>query len=64
MSQGTRESIVALWVTLIVVGSIVALMAREADPLPGDLTLTRWLQDWLPPDGLMGSLLTYISRVV
>jgi membrane-associated phospholipid phosphatase len=64
VSTGTRESIVALWVTLIVVGSIVALMAREAGPLPSDLTLTRWLQDWLPPDGLMGSLLTYTSRVV
>ena len=64
MSTGTRESIVALWVTLIVVGSILALMAREAGLLPGDLTLTRWLQDWLPPDGLMGSLLTYASRVV
>ncbi len=64
MSTSARQSVIVLWVTLIVFGSILALMAQGAGPLPGDLTLTRWLQDSLPLDGLMGSLLGYISRIV
>ncbi len=64
MSTSARQSVIALWVTLIVFGSILALMAHGAGPLPGDLTLTRWLQDSLLLDGLMGSLLGYISRIV
>ena len=53
--MGSKRSILALWIVLLLVGSILALMARGAGPLPGDLALTRWLQDWLPPDGLIGS---------
>ena len=58
MSTSTRRSVVALWVTLAFAGSILAFMAQGPGPLPGDLTVTRWLQEWLPPDGLIGSLLT------
>jgi len=32
--------------------------------LPGDLALTRWLQEWLPPDGLVGSVIGYAGRLV
>ena len=64
MSTGTRRSIVAFWVALVLAGSILGLLARGAGPLPGDLTATRWLQESLPPEGLMGSLLTYTGRLV
>lgn len=64
MSRGARRSVIALGVTLTAVGSLLALAARGAGPLPGDLALTRWLQDWLPPDDLAGSLLPYTSRIV
>ena len=64
MSTGTRRSVVALWVALVFAGSILGLLARGAGPLPGDLTATRWLQESLPPEGLMGSLLTYTGRLV
>jgi hypothetical protein len=63
-STSTRRSVVALWVTLAFAGSILAFMAQGPGPLPGDLTVTRWLQEWLPPDGLSGSLLTYTGRLV
>jgi membrane-associated phospholipid phosphatase len=64
VSRGARRSVIALWVTLTAVGSLLALTARGAGPLPGDLALTRWLQGWLPPDDLAGSLLPYTSRIV
>jgi hypothetical protein len=64
VSTSTRRSVVALWVALVLAGSILGLMARGAGPLPGELTATRWLQESLPPDGLMGSLLTYTGRLV
>ena len=64
MSTGTRRSVVALWVALVFAGSILGLLARGVGPLPGDLTATRWLQESLPPEGLMGSLLTYTGRLV
>jgi membrane-associated phospholipid phosphatase len=64
VSTGTRRSVVALWVALVFAGSILGLLARGVGPLPGDLTATRWLQESLPPEGLMGSLLTYTGRLV
>jgi hypothetical protein len=64
VSLGTRRSFVALWIALLLVGSILALMSRGAGPLPGDLALTRWLQEWLPPDGLIESSLAYVGRLV
>lgn len=64
MNTGARRSAIALWVALVLAGSILALMARGAGPLPGDLALTRWLQEWPPPDGPAGSLLAYASRLV
>jgi len=64
VNTGTRRSAIALWVALVLAGSILALMTRGAGPLPGDLALTRWLQEWPPPDGPAGSLLAYASRLV
>jgi membrane-associated phospholipid phosphatase len=64
VSTSTRRSVVALWLALVLAGSILGLMARGAGPLPGELTMTRWLQESLPPDGLIGSLLTYTGRLV
>jgi membrane-associated phospholipid phosphatase len=64
VSTSTRRSLLALWVALVLAGSILGLMARGAGPLPVDLTVTRWLQESLPPEGLMGSLLTYTGRLV
>jgi membrane-associated phospholipid phosphatase len=64
VSKSTRRSVVALWLALVLAGSILGLMARGAGPLPGELTMTRWLQESLPPGGLMGSLLTYTGRLV
>ena len=64
MSMGTRRSVVALWIASLFAGSILAFVAREAGPLPGDLALTRWLQEWLPPEGLIESSLAYAGRLV
>jgi membrane-associated phospholipid phosphatase len=62
--MGTRRSVVALWIALLLAGSILAFMARGAGPLPGDLTATRWLQEQVPPGGLIGSSLAYAGRLV
>ncbi len=62
--MGTRRTGVALWIALLLAGSILAFMARGAGPLPGDLALTRWLQEWLPPDGLVGSSPAYVGHLV
>jgi membrane-associated phospholipid phosphatase len=62
--MGTRRSVVALWIALLLAGSILAFMARGAGPLPGDLTTTRWLQEQVPPGGLIGSSLSYAGRLV
>jgi undecaprenyl-diphosphatase len=62
--MGTRRSVVALWIALLLAGSILAFMARGAGPLPGDLTATRWLQEQVPPGGLIGSSLSYVGRLV
>ena len=64
MSRGVKRSVIALWVTLATAGSLLAIAARGADPLPGDLALTRWLQDSLPPHDRAVSLLTYPGRIV
>ena len=64
MSRGARRLLVSLWVTLAAAGSLLAIAARGAGPLPGDLALTRWLQYSLPPDDLAGWLLTYPGRIV
>ncbi len=63
MSTRLRRSVIALGVTLTVVGSLLAIAGRGAGPLPGDLALTRWLQGALPPDGLAGSLLAYTGGI-
>jgi membrane-associated phospholipid phosphatase len=62
--MGSKRSVVALWIALLFAGSILAFVTREAGPLPGDLALTRWLQEWLPPDGLIESSLAYVGRLV
>ena len=62
--MGSKRSVLALWIALLLVGSILALMVRAAGPLPGDLALTRWLQGWMPPDGLVGSVVAYAGRLV
>ena len=54
---------VAAWVALCVGGSVLAFAARGAGPLPGDLALTRSLQR-LPPDSVVGTLLSYAGEVV
>ena len=64
MSMGTRRSVLALWIALLFASSILGFMARGAGPLPGDLALTRWLQEWLPPEGLIESSLAYVGRLV
>ena len=62
--MGARRSVIALWFTLAAAGSALAIAARGAGPLPGDLALTRWLQGLVTPDHLAGSLLAYQGRVV
>jgi len=48
----------ALWAALVVLGALLAIAARVAEPLPGDPALARLLQG-LPPDGAAGLLLSY-----
>ena len=45
---------------LVVAGTLLALAARGAGPLPGDLALARPLQE-LSPDGAAGFLLSYLG---
>jgi membrane-associated phospholipid phosphatase len=55
--------IIATWVTLVVAGSLLAFAVRGAGPLPGDLVLSRLIQQ-PPPGGLLGSSLVRASDVV
>jgi membrane-associated phospholipid phosphatase len=48
-----RRSAVAVWVVLVVAGSLLAFAARGAGPLPGDLAFTRWVQFGGPPGLLL-----------
>ena len=48
----------AVWISLVAAGTLLAIAARGAGPLPGDLTLARLLQG-MPPDGATGLLLSY-----
>jgi membrane-associated phospholipid phosphatase len=64
VSPGARRSLISLWVALAAAGSLLAIAARGAGPLPGDLALSKWLQYSLPPDGLAGWLLMYSGRIV
>lgn len=59
-----RRPIVAAWITFVALGSLLALLAGEAGPLPGDLVVTLWLQEWLPSDDAAGSLLAYADCIV
>jgi membrane-associated phospholipid phosphatase len=54
---------IAVWVVLVVLGLALAFAARGTGPLPGDLALSRLIQQ-PPPDGLVGSLLMRASDVV
>ena len=64
VSMSSKLLVVALWIALLFAGAILAYIARGAGPLPGDLALTRGLQEWLPPDSPIGSLLAYAGRLV
>ncbi len=63
MNASVGRIFVAVWVALVVGGSVLAFAARGAAPLPGDLALTRSLQK-LPPDSTLGTLLSYAGEVV
>jgi membrane-associated phospholipid phosphatase len=60
-SPAVRWAVV--WVALVGAGTMLALAASGAGPLPGDLALTRLLQG-LPPDGPAGLLLAYVGDAV
>ncbi len=51
-THGVR-SMIAVWVALVVSGLVLAFAARGSGPLPGDLALSRLIQQ-PPPDGLVG----------
>ena len=53
----------AIWVALVASGMGLAFVARGAGPLPGDLALSRSIQQ-PAPDGLAGFLLVHASDVV
>lgn len=61
-TAGVERWVIA-WVALIVSGTLLALAARAAGPLPGDLAFTRLLQK-LPPDGVVGLLLSYAGGAI
>lgn len=63
MSIRTERWGIAAWVALVAMGALLALAARGAGPLPGDLLLARFLQD-LPLPGGSGALLSNADRVV
>ena len=53
----------AIWVALVASGMGLAFVARGAGPLPGDLALSRSIQQ-PAPDGLAGFLLVHASDLV
>lgn len=54
---------IVAWVVLFLTGSLMAFSARGTGSLPGDLVLTRSLQE-LPPNGAAGLLLLYIGDAI
>lgn len=58
-----RAGWIVTWVVLVLTGSLLAFAARGAGSLPGDLVLTRGLQE-LPPNDAAGLLLLYIDNAV
>ena len=63
MKDTTRLPL-TLCLVLLVTGLLLATAAHRAGPLPGDLTLTRVLQQALPADGLLGTLLRSSGQLV
>ena len=61
-THGVR-AMIAVWVALVASGLAMAFAARGAGPLPGDLALSRLIQQ-PPPDGLVGWWLVRASDVV
>lgn len=54
---------VVAWAVLVVAGTLLALAAHGAGPLPGDLMATRFLQG-LSPDGPAALLLSYAGGAI
>ena len=53
-----------LGITLAGAGLLLALAARGAGPLPGDLALTRAIQRAIPPDSGIGAILRSLGRII
>lgn len=65
MSIRSGGLIIAVWVALVVVGSLLAFVAFGAGPLPGDVVLARFLQEGLLfPGGKAGSLVSNADSAV
>ena len=56
MSGRQYHVLLLLWVSCLVTGLLLAFAAYQSGPLPGDLALSRALQQTLPPAGTLGSL--------
>ena len=61
MTKGRVRALAFLWLALAAAGTLLALAARGAGPLLGDLALTRALQAAVPPDGAAGAVLARIG---
>jgi undecaprenyl-diphosphatase len=57
------RSTIAAWVALLASGSGLAFAARGVGPLPGDLILSRWIQQ-PAPHGFVGFILAHASELV
>ena len=64
MSIRTKRSGIAVWIALVAVGALLALVARGAGPLPGDLLLVRLIQGLPLAGGVVGTLLSNADNAV
>ena len=64
MSIRAGRSVIAIWIAFVAVGSLLAVVAHGAGPLPGDLVLARFLQGLPLPGGVAGSMLSNADSAV
>lgn len=64
MNIRARRWVIVVWVALVVVGSLLAFVARGAVPLPGDLILARFVQELPLPGGVAGALVSNADSAV
>jgi membrane-associated phospholipid phosphatase len=59
-----KQPLIAIWMTLLVAGFMIAVLVHGAGPIMGDLVVTRTLQQFMPKNSVIGGILAYARDVV